>query len=445
MIERPIEVAAAPKTVRGRIIIGGRSLEDLSQDILSGAWDYERNLLRTFAGGDPDPALSPLAAPMLIGLATGQLDCSDLECVRLAASTHAAFEQAILPFLYHVKSFERRGLDVADGLRPLRCASGTPSAGATALAIRLDAMLRAVRPKSPWRDYDNADGSLSVDDVAIAYFLECGVPPASLPFLKIVARLPVVTAIYIDELAHRPNRFIGVGLAAPGCAPGDDLAATGLELIDAGADFATAMMRLALGRVIPRAERVPINAALISGAEYGDTAPSMAMVRAITGTGAGAVDAFCVTLATFGKYHLGALKESARLLACVAAGTMPLEAAIVAHGIVDAPGRIRIAGFGHRFQRRDPRAVLLLRVCRNLFPGQFVTAAALLDEVLGERRIGYINMDGIGAAMGLQAGFPPDVLSVLTLIARAPGIAKALHQSPPLTGAIRLRARSGLA
>ncbi|MBV9542614.1 MAG: hypothetical protein JO167_15245, partial [Alphaproteobacteria bacterium] len=67
-----------------------------------------------------------------------------------------------------------------------------------------------------------------------------------------------------------------------------------------------------------------------------------------------------------------------------------------------------------------------------------------LDEALGERRLGYINMDVIGAAMGLQGGMAPDIVSLLTLIARAPGIAKALRAATPLPLNAELKARAGL-
>ena len=95
-LERP---AGAPTqvTTRDRVIIGGRRLEDLFADVMTGGLTYESNLLRILCGRTLDADLVDLAAPMLIGLATGQADGRDLACVRLSASTHAPFEQAIAP------------------------------------------------------------------------------------------------------------------------------------------------------------------------------------------------------------------------------------------------------------------------------------------------------------------------------------------------------------
>lgn len=427
-------------TTRGCVIIGGRRLEDLFADVLSGRLDYETNLFSILCGQALDADLAPLAAPILIGLATGQADGRDLLGVRLAASTHAPFELAILPFLRRCEGF-------ADTARRL-CAGEarvlpTVAAGA-ALARRLRTMLAEARPASPYLAALDACPSLSAEPVAAAYLLECGLAPQVMPFVKIAARLPVAAAVYLDELAQRPNRFTGVDAPSGDRGPADDLAEAGLALLDAGAKFAAVMVRLALGRSVSAAESVPINAALVAGAEYGGASASSVMMRMIRDDGVGAADAMQAMIATFGPYHLGALKQSAFVIASVADGVAPDEA-IARYALPDPAGRPRVAGFGHRFQKRDPRAVLLLGLCRQRFPGKFIEAAARLDEVLGERRVGYINMDGIGAAMGLQGGMAPDIVSLLTLVARAPGIAKALRQATPLPFDCDLRARNGLA
>jgi hypothetical protein len=433
-----MDLPAPEVTTRGRVIIGGRRLEELFADVLEGRLDYERNLFAILCGRPLEPDLARLAAPMLIGLATGQADSRDLECVRLAASTHAAFELALLPFLRRCESFARTVARLQGG----EAHTLPPTPAGARMARRLRALLADARPRSPHLGALAACDSLSPDLVAAAYLLECGLSPADAPFVKIVARLPAAAAVYMDELQQRPNRFTGLDT---GGASADALAETGLHLLDAKASYAGMMIRLALGRAMEDADSVPINAALVAGAEYGGNSASSLMMRLIGDDDGevGAADAMQAMIATFGPYHLGALKGSAAIIAAVAGG-LPVEDAIARHAFADPSGRLRVAGFGHRFQKRDPRAVLLLRLCQSQFPGAFIDAAAALDEALGARRVGYINMDGIGATMGLQGGVPPQVVSLFTLIARAPGIAKALRAAAPFPPNTTLRARAGL-
>src|SRR6185436_10736417 len=183
--------------------------------------------------------------------------------------------------------------------------------------------------------------------------------PDVAPFVKIAARLPAAGAVYLAELAERPNRFTGIDLPAEDKGPADVLAETGLDLLDRNANFAAVMVRLALGHVITAEDAVPINAALVAGAEYGGNAASSLMMRMIADEHTTAADAMQAMLATFGCYHLGALKGSAAIIAAVAGG-MSIDDAIARHAITDPQGRVRVAGFGHRFQKRDPRSVLLL-------------------------------------------------------------------------------------
>ena len=436
-LERP-PGAPTEVTTRDRVIIGGRRLEDLFADVMTGRLTYESNLLRILCRRTLDADLADLAAPMLIGLATGQADGRDLACVRLSASTHAPFEQAILPFLH----FGERFAQTMKWLRFGHCrAVPTVPAGAE-LARRLRAMLKEARPSSPYLSTLDACTSLTAEHVAAAYLLECGLRPDDAPFVKIAARLPVAGAVFLDELGQRPNRFNGIDKNGENRSA-NALAAVGLELLEARSNFAAAMIRLALGRSVDNLEAVPINAALVAGAEYGGSSASSLMMRMICDDGVSAADAMQAMIATFGCYHLGALKGSAAIIASVAGGTC-IDEAIVRHGIVDPSGRIRVIGFGHRFQRRDPRAVLLLDLCRKCYPGRFFDAAAQLDEELGARRIGYINMDGIGAAMGLQGGMASDIAPLVTLVARTPGICNALRQATPLPGDCNLRTRIGL-
>src|SRR5690242_7053235 len=159
-------LAGAPTqvTTRDRVIIGGRRLEDLLADVVAGRLTYESNLLRILCGRTLDADLAELAAPMLIGLATGQADGRDLACVRLSASTHAPFEQAILPFLH----FGERFAQTMKWLRFGECRAVPIVPAGAELAHRLRAMLKAARPSSPYLSTLDACTSLTAELVAAA-------------------------------------------------------------------------------------------------------------------------------------------------------------------------------------------------------------------------------------------------------------------------------------
>jgi citrate synthase len=260
----------------------------------------------------------------------------------------------------------------------------------------------------------------------------------------VAARLPHLAAAYLAELRERPNRFIGL------CSTTRDdgwAEAEAAERIETGLGYAETLVLTVLGRRIERTERRVIDAALVSGAEYGETAASSAMARLIGASSAPPLDAYRAMIATFGYYHLGALKASAMIIEAAADGD--IKAVIAASTRVDQaesdrPARGRVAGFGHRFQTRDPRAALLLEMCLRRLPGRYIAAAAALNELLSGSRVGHINMDGIGAAMGLQVGFPARITSLLTLVARAPGVAKEYAKGTAAPGRYALKQRGGL-
>jgi hypothetical protein len=80
-------------------------------------------------------------------------------------------------------------------------------------------------------------------------------------------------------------------------------------------------------------------------------------------------------------------------------------------------------------------------LCRHALPGKYIELAAALDEKLSARRVGHLNMDGVGAAMMLQFGFPPCVASCATLIARTPGIIHAYQEAFAENKTYQLRSR----
>ncbi|MBA15319.1 MAG: hypothetical protein CMN73_03085 [Sphingomonas sp.] len=242
--------------------------------------------------------------------------------------------------------------------------------------------------------------------------------------LLLIARLPVLARIYKDETERTPNRF--VSLFSAGSAESDSGIGEIETAVNAAPTYIDMIFLLLTGHVLTPAERRVINGAIVVGAEPGTAAASTLAMRTMAECCDGSVQhVYQAFLASFGFFHLGAITGAALFLEQAAkANDM--------HAFLDAYlGRARgwagrrtgrIAGFGHSSYRRDPRAALLLAWCRDAMPGAHIARAERLSEILLERRVGAINMDGASAAMILQMGVPPYLAAMFTLIARTPAI-----------------------
>ena len=289
--------------------------------------------------------------------------------------------------------------------------------------------------------------TVNVTGLVAALLLAFDVPSSVASFFEMLARTPILARVYLDEVAGRPNRYVGLAEGRAEVLPESETwHDTGARLIAEGACFIDVITNLLLGRAAAAEELPFFNAPLIAGAEYGKTAASSSLMRMMASRGATFEEAYEATFSTFGFYHLGALRECAVFLVRASAHLDDLDGFIeqwLAKYGEDT--HQRVPGFGHRFQHADPRAATLLNLCRRTHPGPFLDLAAALDEKLFARRLGHINMDGIGAAMGLQVGFQASVTSVLSLVARTPGLVKEYREECGKQTLYALRHRDGLA
>lgn len=85
-----------------------------------------------------------------------------------------------------------------------------------------------------------------------------------------------------------------------------------------------------------------------------------------------------------------------------------------------------IPGYGHRFHSHDPRARILMDLCKhNSFMGPYVILALEIDSILRKRKGIRMNIEAAGGAILLDMGFPPAIASLIILIGRGPMFAAA--------------------
>ena len=85
-----------------------------------------------------------------------------------------------------------------------------------------------------------------------------------------------------------------------------------------------------------------------------------------------------------------------------------------------------IPGYGHRFHARDPRARVLMDLCRyNSFTGPYVTLAMEIDKLLRRRKGVRMNIEAAGGSILLDIGFSPQIAPLIILVGRGPMFAAA--------------------
>lgn len=123
-----------------------------------------------------------------------------------------------------------------------------------------------------------------------------------------------------------------------------------------------------------------------------------------------------------GRFHQGGLE----------AAMGDLQAALTHSGGTDGfvqeklRKREPVFGYGHRFFSRDPRARLLMELCKEYhFVGPYVKAAMRIDALLYRAKGIRMNIDAAGGAVLLEIGFPPEIASLIIFVGRGPMFAAA--------------------
>ena len=210
------------------------------------------------------------------------------------------------------------------------------------------------------------------------------------------------------------------------------------ELIDR-ASFLDSIFFQVLARYPTGSERAMIDAYLVSLCEHGVTSPSTHGARVAASVRAPfAACAISFIAGAMGPYHFGALENAMHELRLLAASGEEPEA-FVARRLATAE---RIWGFGHRFHKSapdsanpdrldrlqehaDPRVRALTRLADRLqWDGPHLALARAVGRRLYERKRIPINIDGLGAGLLLDMGFPPQAAMLFVILGRLPNIAR---------------------
>lgn len=197
--------------------------------------------------------------------------------------------------------------------------------------------------------------------------------------------------------------------------------------------FVDVIWLLVTGRELKDGEALLLDAALLSSADHGPQAPSIASARMAITCGIGLNSAIANGVNTLGDVHGGAGQQCVAVLedmrSRIAEGQ---ESALeVARAVVGEHRRAKqfVPGFGHRFHTVDPRRDALVSLVDDAIAAGTVSGDALecglaLETALAEGRQMPVpmNIDGATAIIYSSLGCPPELARGLFVLSRSVGI-----------------------
>ncbi len=186
------------------------------------------------------------------------------------------------------------------------------------------------------------------------------------------------------------------------------------------------------------AERVMMNAYLVSLCEHGVTSPSTHGARVAASVRAPfAACAISFIAGALGPYHFGALELAMQSLLESAASGETVAEFVDRH----AAAGVRVWGYGHRFHKSapgpdsgtkhhecaDPRVRKLIELADELgWEGAHLARVREVGRLLFAQKRVPINIDGVAAGLLLDMGFEPASAMLFVVLGRLPNIAR-LH------------------
>lgn len=175
---------------------------------------------------------------------------------------------------------------------------------------------------------------------------------------------------------------------------------------------------LIFGKRPSRKEAILLRAVILSHCSHGVTGQSTLAVWMAADCRSPFVNAALAGFLTgAGKFHQGGLEAAMRDIGAAVAHSKGVR------GFVDEKLRKRepVFGYGHRFFSRDPRARLLMKLCKERsYLGKYVKGAIQIDSLLYKEKGIRMNIDAAGGAILLDMGFPPEVAPLIIFIGRGP-------------------------
>lgn len=213
-----------------------------------------------------------------------------------------------------------------------------------------------------------------------------------------------------------------------------------------GKTFTDTIFLLHRGRVPTDAERRLLDAMLAAVADHGSGAPSCAAARlAASGNRASVSAAVAAGLLAVGDEHGGAGSGCMDMIAAAVARARDESRSFdeIAAEIVTSTRaqHKRVAGFGHRVHRKDPRTPILFDLAGQCgLAGDGIAFMQALERALAAQvRPLPINVDGALAAVLYDMEFEPTFGRLLFLIGRVAGLTAEVAEELARERAMRIR------
>ena len=202
-----------------------------------------------------------------------------------------------------------------------------------------------------------------------------------------------------------------------------------VEQLMGNVDFGQAVYLLLRGELPDVKIGRLITAILVSSIDHGPAAPSVLGARAAASTGASLNACVAAGVLNINRFHGGAVEDCAKAILEVIeradAQSLTLAGAVDTVLAEYRARKYRVAGFGHRLHKHDPRTPRLFELAANAgVRGKYVQACEEIEAGLA-RQLGKalpINVDGAIGAVLLELGFEPETMNGFFIIARVPGL-----------------------
>lgn len=198
--------------------------------------------------------------------------------------------------------------------------------------------------------------------------------------------------------------------------------------------FADAIYLVITGEAPDLKKSKLLNAILVSSIDHGVTPPSVFASLTSVSTGAPFNSALASGILSINQYHGGAIENCMRILEeAIGFSAQSGDLMNGAQSLVKKyqQQKKRIAGFGHRIHKEDPRTKKLFEIANEVGVfGQYMKMALEIEKAI-QNIIGKnlpLNVDGTIAAILMELKIPKELGNMFFVIARVPGLISHIYE-----------------
>ncbi|MBI1822441.1 MAG: citryl-CoA lyase [Nitrospirae bacterium] len=191
--------------------------------------------------------------------------------------------------------------------------------------------------------------------------------------------------------------------------------------------FAEAIFLVLKGETPTEREKKLLEATLVAVIEHGIAPPSIVAARMVLSGGNSINSAVAAGALTLGDFHGGAIEMLAKILQESLTPDVDNVRSLAKRIVHEFKEKNqRVPGFGHKLYKRDPRALKLIQIARDLgFKGKYIDFALAIQDELEADSKGKplpLNVDGVTAAIMSEMGIHWRNGTGLFIIGRIPGV-----------------------